>query len=90
MKSLRRRIFLFILAGFLAPLGYSQASEPMLVKDIMEAQSQYVGLDDTKFAFSGNALFFVSKDYVYGAELWKLEGGNASLVKDIRSGPDWG
>lgn len=90
MKSMSPRIFLFVLAGFLLPPCFSQASEPTLVKDIMEIQSQYVGLDDTKFAFSGNTLYFVSKDYVHGAELWKFEGGNASLVDDIWPGPDWG
>jgi ELWxxDGT repeat protein len=40
------------------------------------------------FAVRGNTLYFAGAEVATGLELWKLEGGVASLVKDILPGPD--
>ena len=62
------------------------AVEPFLVKDIQLTQNTSDGLDTTPFALSGNTLFFVSENNLIGSELWKYEGGSASLIKDINPG----
>ncbi len=40
------------------------------------------------FAVRGDTLYFAGEEPATGMELWKLEGGVASLVKDIRPGPE--
>ena len=40
------------------------------------------------FAVRGDTLYFAGDEAATGLELWKLEGGVASLVKDIRPGPE--
>ncbi len=68
----------------------ASAEEPFMVKDLSLDQNFSYGVEETEFANVNGVLFFAANSVAHGGELWKYEGGSASLVKDIRPGSDWG
>lgn len=66
---------------------YAKSQTPYLVKDV-NASGALISSVPTQTIEVGGTVYFIARDVVYGAELWKSDGTEAGtvLVKDIRVG----
>lgn len=80
----------FLSLGWLLLCGVSglgAAPAPVLVKDIQEGMTDWVGFNEVR-ATMGNRMFYVSFDPAHGEELWVSDGTalGTRMVKDINPG----